>query len=60
MEYDLSSLYPELATLPHVGTMLTRAKANESCLQTWNLTLVFDSGATPPTLVAVVYDQWEW
>jgi hypothetical protein len=32
----------------------------ESCLQTRNLTLVFDPNRTPPTLIAAVYDQWEW
>jgi hypothetical protein len=62
MEYDLASRSPELAALPHVGTMLSPAATDylPSCLQTWNLTLVFDSAAKPPTLVAAVYDQWEW
>jgi hypothetical protein len=58
-EYELTSRFPELATQPHVGTMLT-PQSNESCLQTWNLTLVFDPAARPPRLIAAVYDQWEW
>jgi hypothetical protein len=58
-EYALSSRFPELAQLPHVGTKLEPADAS-SCLQTWNLTLVFDPNRQPPTLVAAVYDQWEW
>lgn len=61
MEFALSSIAPELAALPHVGTMLSLPAAEyESCLNTWNVTLVFDSAAKPPTLVAAVYDQWEW
>ncbi len=59
MEYDLSSVAPELAALPHVGTMLKPTDYG-SCLQTWNVTFVFDSAAKPPVLVAAVYDQWEW
>jgi hypothetical protein len=59
MESDLSSRSAELALLPHVGTMLSPTDQN-SCMQTWNLTLVFDPVAKPPTLVAAVYDQWEW
>lgn len=57
-EYDLASRYPELARLPHVGARLDPAQT-ASCLQTWNLTLVFDSAASPH-LTAAVYDQWEW
>lgn len=61
MEYDLSSISPELAAMPHVGTMLSPPRREyESCMNTWNLTLVFDSAAQPPMLVAAVYDQWEW
>lgn len=56
-EQPLSMIFAELASLPHVGTML---KYGESCLQTWNLTLVFDPGKKPPTVVAAVYDQFEW
>lgn len=60
-EYNLSSVAPELAGLPHVGTTLSPPAAEyESCLNTWNVTFVFDSVAKPPTLVAAVYDQWEW
>jgi hypothetical protein len=32
----------------------------DSCLQTRNVTFVFDPNKKPPTLVAAVYDQWEW
>ena len=56
-EYALSSVYPELARLPHVGIMLA---FGAGCLQAHNFTLVFDPDAQPPTLVAAVYDQWEW
>ena len=59
MEYPLSTRFAELAALPHVGVKLERA-GDGNCLQTWNLTLVFDSTARPPRLVAAVYDQWEW
>ena len=58
-EYPLSSRAPDLAPLPHVGTRLEPPDAG-SCLQTWNVTFVFDPHADHPTLVAVVYDQWEW
>jgi hypothetical protein len=57
-EYPLSWRYKELAQFPHVGTMLTYGR--DSCLQTRNLTLVFDPNEKPPTLIAAVYDQWEW
>lgn len=57
-EYDLRSRYPELARFPHVGARLD-PEQTASCLQTWNLTLVFDS-AVEPRLIAAVYDQWEW
>lgn len=59
MEYPLSSTFPDLARLPHVGTKLEPPDAS-SCLQTRNLTLVFDPNRQPLTLVAAVYDQWEW
>lgn len=58
LEYPLSSIYPELARFPHVGTKLVYS--TESCLNTENLTLVFDPSEKPPTLIAAVYDQWEW
>lgn len=58
-ERALSSIFAELAHFPHVGTMLAPVDAS-SCLQTRNLTLVFDPSERPPTLVAAVYDQWEW
>ena len=57
-EYDLASRYPELARQPHVGIKLEPAQA-ASCLQTWNVTMVFDSTAQR-RLTAAVYDQWEW
>jgi hypothetical protein len=58
-EYDLADDVPELARLPHVGTRLAPEDMS-SCLQTWNLTFVFEADTMPPTLAAVVYDQWEW
>ncbi|HEX6747502.1 MAG TPA: hypothetical protein VF092_09465 [Longimicrobium sp.] len=58
-EYPLASRFPALARLPHVGTML-EPHMPESCLATWNLTLVFAARPGPPTLVAAVFDQWEW
>jgi hypothetical protein len=57
-EYPLSSIYEELARFPHVGVMLAYGK--DSCLQTRNFTLVFEPNQKPPTLIAAVYDQWEW
>lgn len=59
LEQPLGSRVAELDSLPHVGTTL-RPPGAESCLQSWNLTLVFAPGARPPVLVAAVYDQWEW
>ena len=59
LDYPLSSRFEHLAPLPHVGIKL-EPNAGSSCLQTWNLTLVFDPEKRPPTLVAAVYDQWEW
>ncbi|HEU4562872.1 MAG TPA: hypothetical protein VFS20_33890 [Longimicrobium sp.] len=58
-EYPLSSRFPGVARLPHVGVKLEPEGA-ESCLQTWNVTFVFDPAARPARLVAAVYDQWEW
>ena len=58
-DFPLSTRYPQLARLPHVGTML-EPPGGGSCLQTWNLTLVFGTEASTPKLVAAVYDQWEW
>jgi len=58
-EYDLANRFPELAQLPHVGARL-EPEDMTSCLQTWNLTLVFEADTLPPKLAAVVYDQWEW
>lgn len=56
-EYPLSSRNGELARFPHVGVMLAYGTG---CLQTRNFTLVFDPNEKPPTLIAAVYDQWEW
>ena len=56
-EYPLSSRNGELARFPHVGIMLAYGTG---CLQTRNFTLVFDPNEKPPTLIAAVYDQWEW
>jgi hypothetical protein len=58
-DYALSSRAPDLAAFPHVGTRLEPPDAG-SCLQTWNATFIFDPHTAHPTLVAVVYDQWEW
>jgi hypothetical protein len=58
-EHPLSSRSERLARLPHVGTMLMFDEAG-GCLHSWNLTLVFDPKETPPTVVAVLYDQVEW
>jgi hypothetical protein len=57
-DYPLSSTSAELAQFPHVGTMLMYGA--DSCLQSWNLTLVFDPNEKPTTVIAAVYDQWEW
>lgn len=59
MEYPLASRAPDLGTLPHVGVRLATIGAT-SCMQTWNLSLVFEAGEGPPVLMAAVYDQWEW
>lgn len=58
-EAALEARAPDLAPRPHVGVRLQPPVA-ESCLQSWNATFVFDSGAGRPRLQAVVYDQWEW
>jgi hypothetical protein len=57
-EQSLATRFPRLAKLPHVGTLLEPGNRG-SCLQTWNVTFVFDT-STHPRLVAAVYDQWEW
>jgi hypothetical protein len=58
-EYDLAASFPELPGRPHVGTML-RPRQYDSCLQTWNLTLIFDQRQPRPRLIGAAYDQWEW
>jgi hypothetical protein len=57
-DYPLSATFPDLGQLPHVGATLQYG--SDSCLQTWNLTLVFDARARPWKVVAAVYDQFEW
>lgn len=59
LEYPLASRFRELAKLPHVGVKL-EPDSLSSCLESWNVTFIFDSIARPPRLVAAVYDQWEW
>lgn len=59
MDHDLTATDPELGALPHVGVVLSPPDFS-SCLQTWNLTIVFDAALKPPTVVAVIYDQFEW
>jgi hypothetical protein len=58
-EVPLASRSPALATRPHVGVRLEPPEPT-SCLQTWNVTFVFDTTAAKPRLVAALYDQWEW
>jgi hypothetical protein len=58
-EYPLYPEFGEVAQLPHVGTKLEPPDAS-SCLQSWNLTLVFAADEASPVLVAAVFDQWEW
>ena len=58
VDHPLSATFPDLARLPHVG--ITLRYGGDSCLQTWNLTLVFDARARPWKLVAAVHDQFEW
>ena len=57
-EQLLAPKLPRLAHLPHVGTRL-QPENTRSCLQTWNVTFVFDSSVRP-RVVAAIYDQWEW
>ena len=59
MEYDLTTRAPDLASWPHVGAKLEPANG-DSCLQTWNVTFVFDTTDGLPRLVTAFYDQFEW
>lgn len=59
MEYDLATRAADLAARPHVGARLL-PDDHTSCLQSWNLTLVFDTAGGSPTLIGAIYDQWEW
>jgi hypothetical protein len=56
---DFSTKAPQLATLPYVGIKMEPVPAS-SCLNAWNLTVVFDSASRRPRVVAAFYDQWEW
>jgi hypothetical protein len=58
-ETPLASRGPTLAGRPHVGVRREPA-APKSCLESWNVTFVFDTSAARPRLVAALYDQWEW
>ena len=58
-EIPLASRVPALATRPHVGVRF-EPREPTSCLETWNVTFIFDTTAARPRLVAALYDQWEW
>jgi hypothetical protein len=59
-EYQLASVAPDLARLPHVGIRLAPHDDDVNCLQTWNMTLIFEANHGSPVLVGALYDQWEW
>ena len=59
MEGSLATVASDLAGKPHVGVSL-RPPGATSCLQSWNLTLVFADDPGPPRMLAAIYDQWEW
>jgi hypothetical protein len=59
IEAPLATQSEALARMPHVGTSLRPAEGG-SCLQSWTLTLVFDTTGGSPRVVAALYDQWEW
>lgn len=59
IEAPLATHSEALARMPHVGTSLRPAEGG-SCLQSWTLTLVFDTAGGSPRVVAALYDQWEW
>jgi hypothetical protein len=58
-ERSLSSKLPSRAGQPHVGFMLQPADA-DSCLQSWNATVIFTREEAAPRVEAMLYDQWEW
>jgi len=58
-EHDFATRAPDLASSPHVGVRLQPESA-QSCLQSFHVTLVFDTARGIPRLVAALYDQWEW
>ena len=57
-ERKLAASFPQLAKRPHVGLKL-EPDVGDSCLQSWNVTFVFDDSLRP-RLIAAVYDQFEW
>jgi len=57
-ERKLAESFPQLARRPHVGVML-EPEFRENCMQTWNVTFVFDD-SIKPRLIAAIYDQFEW
>ncbi|HYO00112.1 MAG TPA: hypothetical protein VEU28_10600 [Actinomycetota bacterium] len=59
LEYDLASRPGNLGDLPHVGATMTSGEGT-SCLESWNVTFLFEPAAESPTLIGAVYDQWEW
>lgn len=59
VDAPLATRSEALARLPHVGMGLRPAEGG-SCLQSWTLTLVFDTTGGSPRVVAALYDQWEW
>ena len=59
-EMSLASRFPEIGGLPQIGVRLA-PPGTASCLQTWNVTLVFrEQAAGQHKLIGVAYDQWEW
>jgi hypothetical protein len=58
-DYALATRVEHMSAFPHVGTTLY-PRNGDSCIQSWNLSFVFDPKVKPLILMAVVYDQWEW
>lgn len=56
---ELKTRFPQLASYPHVGVKLEPANA-KSCLESWNVTFVYDTAGGRTRLTAAIYDQWEW
>ena len=57
---DLAPVAPDWAQRPHVGVLLQPSEDASSCLQSWNVTFVFDTAGGSPRLAGVLHDQWEW